>query len=66
MSLPTTENPRKYTLTTKVDGRTYKNFKALAKAEYDGNISRMLNDVIEHAIEAEALPEGFYKWCVYD
>jgi hypothetical protein len=66
MSLPTTKNPRKYTLTTKVSYTTHRYLLDIARAEYDGNMSRLLNDVIEHAFEAEALPEAFYKWRVFD
>lgn len=50
MTLPTTDNPRKYTLTTKVTRATQLRLVGLAMTKYDGNVSKLINDMLEESL----------------
>ena len=47
MRLPKKENPRKYTVVTKVNKDTYLALKQLANEESEGNLSRWLAEYLQ-------------------
>ncbi len=52
MSLPTKDNPNKYTITTKVNRATQLRLVGLAMTEYEGNVSKLVNDMLEESLRS--------------
>jgi hypothetical protein len=57
MLLPKKENPRKYTVATKVNKDTYLALKQLANEETNGNLSKWLAEYLQNNSEVKYYPE---------
>ncbi len=57
MPIPKKNNPRRYTVTTKVTKNTYLALNQLAREEADGNLSKWLSVHLEHDSYVVYYPE---------
>ena len=66
MPIPTKDNPRRYTVTTKVTASMYKALQWEALLEYDGNLSRLVYEIIQADDASILLPEHIYQETLRD
>jgi|DEB0MinimDraft_10_1074344.scaffolds.fasta_scaffold96916_4 hypothetical protein len=64
--IPTKDNPRTYTITTKVRFDVYKGLKQTATLEYGGNMSRLVSDILSESIDAEPVPDHIYEEALHE